>query len=873
MLQLKQRQTVEEGTENWDDDDFDIGGDSDFIFPSRATSVATTATGGFNLSTRRDHRDSITSRLSMRSDCEDDDESQVQVPGDDERSKNDAIAAAIRAGIPIPQNIPASALLGGTIKRLGGRKVKKVVQQDDWDDDLELPALGKGILTLRCHDPSEYPDALRHVSGPNPSSPMKRIDIPPTPEGEKDEFDMYATIKPTRSVQASILDRFRDNDDDDDMFGRGGETLKVTKRRMPKPMTLIQPPSPVKGEEKPDDDFASDLQLPHNKPLRLSIGRDIPAGKDVPKTPTISQDDFDEWGEGSLGTRFGGTRRSIGRSNSRSARSSSATMSPSISSSVTFESEDEGLDGIEIPTGPLDFGGLLKRRREMQTPEEPPSPPKPAQPAPKRPAAPPRLSSRDDFLSGLEIGDDDVFSKKLTLNRNVKVKTVRQTSPQRPKTVATLKFTDKPTAAAPVTSRLPRPLGHERHTSSLDPVSETAAPTTTRGIKRSQKLGGGFHTPNTSISIISTPQGTPTSSVNNSQMPPPSTPRRRALDAKPSFASLRNEPTTTSAQLLKVKRSMPIIRNTNSPAKPINPRYERPTSRNEATPVSTRPIPTGRKTPNESQSDRSGAESGMGGTLRRKPPPFLAGGSSAAQSHHITVKTSRHFRQNDSMSSNVSGEGYRSTSRTMSRAGLRSPSPAGQKSYATTGSMRLRGPEALAREAASKRQITKPTKKQHFGDGRELDGFDDLPTSSCIEQKYIKQPVARGPPKTLRNKVYNSGSSTLPTPVASSPARNENREPTLPRFARDTNASRMAREQVISQRHPSSGNPLGTLTNQWKAQVTARTGLQPLNTNTLRPKKPRQPVQKRPHLIKPMNDVAKTPKCKFPPSVTCILFY
>lgn len=887
MLHLKQRQVAEESTENWDDDDFEIGGDSDFMFPSRTTSVATSATrDSFSVSR---HRDSIVSRLSMtQSDFGDDDEDrQLQAPQDDERSKEAAIANAARAGIPIPQNIPASALLGGTIKRLGGRKVKKIIQQDDWDDDLVLP--GQGGLQLKRHDASEYPDALRHVSGQDLSSPFKPQPANDIPEDE--EFDHYATIKAKPRPPVN-LDMFKDDDDDDFFGGRGGDTLKVSKKRLPRPVTVILPPTPSRNEIKPetndDDDFESAFQIPgDNKPLRLSIG------KEIPKTPGPTQDEFEEWTEGSLGTRYGGTRRSgVGRSNSRSARSSSASgLSPSVSSTLTYESEDEGLDGIIFPSGPCDFGSLLKKRQQMEFQEyraPPPLPPAQApqpemKPPAKRPAPPARLSSRDDFLSGLDLGDGDVFdSNKLTLNRNVKVKTVRQTSPQRPKASASLKFTDKP---APVTSRLPRPLGHERHSSNLDPVCETGAPSDR--VKRTRsKLGGGFHTPHSSISSIPTPQ---TSSSSTSALP--TTPRRRGTDQKPSLGTLRgisnNGPTTTNAQLLKVKRSMPVISNS-SPARPLSNQFGRPPSRDDPNSATGRLLNNGRdsraKTPTERERERSGAESGMG-SLRRQPPPFLPGGSSSGTSHHVTIKTSRHFRQNDSMSSNVSGvsgEGYRSTSRTMSRTAFRSPSPAtgGTKTaYTSGGSLRLRGPEALAREAATKRQITKPTKKQHFGDGRELDGFDDLPTSSSVEQKFVKVPVGRGPPRSLRNKVYQtpgSGSTERTSSVAilqnafqpkspqRSPQRNENRSSDhLPSFARDTNASRMARQQVLSQRTPSSGGPLSTLTNQWKREVTAKTGIQPASSNmTLRPKKTRQPVQKRPHLIKPLNDIGKNPRCK-----------
>jgi hypothetical protein len=827
-LTLKPRQAVEE-IENWDDDDLDIGGD-DFTF--RSASVATTGTNAPS-----HHRDSISSRLSMRSDFDSnhgDEERLVHLPGNDERSTNDAIAAATRAGIPIPQNVPPSALMGGTIKRLGGRKIKKIIQQDDWNDDLELPGPGQG-LKIKQQDESNFPDALRQVSGPGSThqSPSKPLQAAPV-------FGLSPrrTLK-SKSGSANLsLDRLRDNDDDD-LFGDGGATIRVSKNRVPEPVTLIMPPTPQKNAEIADEDFEAGLELPADgEPLRLS------ARKDIPKTPISAQDEFDEWGEGSLGTRFGGTRRD-GRSN----RSSSASaLSPSVASSLTAESEYEVLYGLVLPSGPLNFEDILKKRQQTLSPEHRPEDrceqqqPEEKQRAEKQSGetlSPKHAAFKDDFLSELEIPDGDVFnSSRLTVNQNIKIKSGRSKSPSRPKAAISLTFTNKP---SPVNSRLPRPPGHDRLPSSLEPVSETGGPIQNRQRRAQSRLGG--HSAQSSITSIPTP-ATPSST--HSLLP--STPRRHELTKKTSTNGLRNEPTTTNAQLLKLKRSMPTMRtSTQSPAKPMGSRYDRPPSRTEGNrpPAMSRP-----KTPVER--DRSGAESSMS-HARRNPMPFLPAGASQSQSHHVTVKASRNFRRHDSESSNHSADNC-PTSRAVSRSTMRSPSPVRS---------RLRGAEALAREAAAKRQITKPRIPRHFGDGFELDGFDDLPTSQLVEQKYIKQPVGRGVPKSLlRNKIIQNVApdrTTTPTPTTPySPARHEY----LPRFARDTTASRMAREQALAQRAPSSGAPHTTLTNQWKAQITAKTGLSAVPTQIVRVKKGRQPVQQKPHLIKPLGDMSSNPKCK-----------
>ncbi|EQK99751.1 hypothetical protein OCS_04536 [Ophiocordyceps sinensis CO18] len=112
-----------------------------------------------------------------------------------------------------------------------------------------------------------------------------------------------------------------------------------------------------------DDDFENDFELPSDGKLRLSTR------KAIPKTP--SQPEELDWGEGSLGTRYGGTRRD-GRSN----RSSSiSALSPSVSSSITAESEDETVDGLVLPAGPVNFQERLQQRKKSTSPERIPEEP------------------------------------------------------------------------------------------------------------------------------------------------------------------------------------------------------------------------------------------------------------------------------------------------------------------------------------------------------------------------------------------------------------------------------------------------------------------------------------------------------------------
>ncbi|EAQ83827.1 hypothetical protein CHGG_10231 [Chaetomium globosum CBS 148.51] len=806
-LRLKARPPVEDPIENWDDEDFLIDGE-DIAFPSISNSV--------NISSNR--RDSASSFRSDFESVHGEEEKQVHLPDNDEKSTLDAIAAAAKAGIPLPKNVPPSALMGGTIKRLGGRKIKKIIQED-WVDDLEFPDAGQ-VLQIKSRDNAHFPEVLRQVSNSNQPSPLK----PPR------EFTIATQEEPkdTKSISSSFIDleKFRDaDDDDDDFFGDGGDTIKVSKRReAPKPLSLITPPTPQKptgGAFGGDDDFEDDFELPADGKLKLSSKREIP------KTPTLTNilEDLD-WAEGSLGTRFGGTRR-----DAQSTRSSSVSaFSPSIASSI-MESEDEAFDGLIIPNGPLDFGERLKRRRKSRSPARIPEETIQEEPAREEPTK--RRSEKDDkedFLTGLDIGDGEVFdSRKLTLNRNIQVKATRPTSPSRPKASVALKFTNKPVTA----SRLPRPMGpmvnHERsHTqSSLEPVSESGGPIQRAHSRRS------LHSAQSSVTSLGS--ATTPSTPSSAQTITPTTPRRRELGQRTSQVSLRTEPTTTNAQLLRLKRSLPAMRATQSPARPPPTRgYERPPSRTEQ---ASRGPPTLRpKTPVE----RMRTSESAAALARKAPVPFLPAGASAIQSYNVNAKT-RSFRRHDSETSIE----YRPNSRAVSRSTIRSPSP---RLY--------RSAEKATPEGAWGR-LSMPRRVRNFGDGHELDAFDDLPTSTNAESKFLKQPLSAKSQTKMRG--YQSilpDRTVTPSPRAPYSSRVDN----VPSFARDTAASRNAREASLAQRNPAG--MIAPLTTQRIAQLSVKNNYnaQPqFGLPAAKGRKLRRSPQSKPHLISNLNP-PKDPK-------------
>ena len=828
MEPLRLRQPKETPVESWDDDD-DLQGIE--VLQLRNASSTT-------LGSRPNHRDSVSSRLSIRSDQESgemkDEDWQVLLPTDDEKSTADAISSARSAGITIPQNVPHTALVGGTIKRLGGRKLQKALVEN-WADDIEIPKAQDGGLTLKKQHTPEFDDnAMRQLSTEFPS-------MSPSPLQPKTTSSFMDRLN--QSTQSKDLDKFKDTDDDGFV---DVPTIKLGKTRSPQKAMSFLPPLPgtttnsTKILENLDDDF----ELPQtNQPLRLSTHRELP------RTPASQLDDsLDmEWAEGSLGTRFGGTKRDV-----RSIPSSSVSaFSPSSSSRLTGgESEDEGLDDLILPAGPFKFEEALNRKLEtVSSPQAEQRNPKSAGQAPVKSDKAPN----DDFFSGIDIGDGEVFdSGKLTLNRNIKTKVVRQTSPKRPAAM-TLTFTNKVDTAA---SKIPRPQSHDRPHSKLEPVSESGGPIPPYRRPGSRMMG---HSAQSSLSSIPTP-----AMASTSQMTAPSTPSRRNLNTSVSRDALKAA-ASPNAALLKSKRSMPVIGRHQPPPARTQPSYQRPPSRGGDY---GRNIPSRPKTP----IDRAGAESNPSNS-RKPPTPFLPAGSSS-QSHHISAKNTRPPFRPGSSDSSENHIVNRPVSRISHPHRPTTPSTPGRPNHA---------PEALAREAASKRTMTKPTRRRAFGDGNELEIFDDLPTSASSESKFTKQPIARGAPKSvqMRSKLgihaqNNSSSTSLeshPAPpqtptIPPSPMKQGH----VPSFARDTAATRLAREQkqqrmglVSSALHgtPSlptvreTGGPLSTSSGNFgHKQLGPPTSSKNLNSPVAYRSKKKPPPQKKPFLIKAMNEAA-----------------
>lgn len=569
--------------------------------------------------------------------------------------------------------------------------------------------------------------------------------------GQGDLFaQSVSTVQTSMSSRMSVNSESNVYDEDWKVQMSGNDDVSVTRaiqsaKSAGVPLPLNVPPSALVGgsikrlgkkntRPKLDsiDDWGDDLDLDPAKAGGLVLTPNKP--KDVPQklqAPDIKDesDDFDldeldsDWAEGSLGIRFAGTRKDT---DARNRSPSTSAMSPSLASQ-TAESEDDDLRGLEIPDGPVDLQNLLKNRQDTDALRLPSA----KHPVLEHPTAHVAgksatfLEKDDDFFNDLDVGGGELLdNKRLTLHKNVKQKTSHSnlnTLARNPTT--TLTFTlEKPTTSGAQT-RIPRPVPMAKPQpapSRLAPVMEQGAVTQ---VTRS-----------------------------------------------------RPQAVITHAQLLRSKRSMPVLKS----------QYPAPPQKSHA-------LPTG------SHANRSSAYH-----QRRESDPHR---SNSPPAHRSLSRLSNAYIP-DTPSR---------TSRRPDRA----------------------APKELAREAASKKTLTKPQRRRLFGDGTELDAFDDLPTSAAKESKFVKAPSLRGPrairsiPSRLNLRERMSDpklSDKMGTPITApftprSPQKQFQEHSNTPSYLRDTAASRIARESRLAHgmhQKPRGDGPLMPVTTNWKAQVAAR---------------------------------------------------
>ena len=575
-------------TESWDNDDDLLFDDNESIGDLKDSQSSNTQSA-----TRR-RTSNIRTFSGLRTLEENDKEDitqQFELSTDDIEG---AFNLALKAGIPIPKDTPSSALIGGTINRLGTSSRKgRPVNNDDWSEDIDIPDTTSLKLSVRRN--------MARTPSPLPAEFAPRL---------------------SGSLNPSQI-------------------------------------------ESGKDDFEGDFELP------ADIGTFELKSPTVRKevTTPLPTDDFDDWAEGSLGTRYAGTRR-VGVL---------SDFSPSASSAITVESDaDDPMEGLEFSTAHVNLQEVLERRMKERAQEMSPTKPRLR-----------KVSAEDDLLGGLDFGDEEnpFRPSKLKANQNIlhRLQTATPSSPQR-KVAVSVTFADKP-------SKIPRPSFTPVPTPPLlSPVvpQQSTRPYTHR--PASARLSDQFNEKSLqkkpSVANFSQFHSTQADSIRN-----------RALGAKTSMPALRAAAQSPPKPRMQPPPVPPIPDRVKSRAGRTSEAATRAVSRTES------PRP---RSPEVTRND--------GASMR---PAFIPGGASVATSHHVAALKAP-LRQSSI-----------STLRSASSSGKRTP---------------MFAPENLRREALRQKVLTVPRRIRDFGDGSELDAFDDLPVSHAAEKKYRVQAKGVGTP-------------------------------------------------------------------------------------------------------------------------------
>ncbi|KAK6357022.1 hypothetical protein TWF718_001353 [Orbilia javanica] len=719
--------------ESWDDDDdFKDVGDLRMSKPS----------------SRFSDRGSTPSRLSVASDTLhdfvflDDAERDFIFPHSASVvSPEDAIRSANKAGIPLPKDIPASALTGGSIRKIGASS-KRVVKVD-WTEDLEIDTSVPKFLTVKKVRSSEFPLDAFQTSSEDERSQFHDEDDIPTIRAHK--------RSPRRSP---LIDAFR---------------LPTPEIPSEQELAAKLPP--------PTDPFDAIDDLPTDRPvLNGERKSEIQAN-----LSNFMDSDTDELAEGSLGTRHGGRYRS---------NSIMSTMSPSLASTFTVESEDESFNCIELPQADFDFQHALEEKRKSRLLARTASDLRNA-----------GENSKDDFLDDIEIGEGGLLSSKMNRNKNILLKAT-PTSPRR--SAVTLTFTR--IGEQKMKKSHARRLSMSSNHSTLESVDEgTPGRPASLEISIESQKGDDQKRPQPTLKrtdpskqsrLLRPQRSTPNLKAQNSApmklpqaLPPPVPPIPRSFFTE-------NDTIPTIPTMLPVRagyKGLPINR------PPSRTMPNRPPSRNNsraASRTSNRSESRGPpKSPSVEQShslnkymntSRPSSRASIGSRSKSpgrpstpsQRPPFLPAGASQAQSQHILSKLQR--KSSAKALRPPSSQDSRPPSRS-SRIRERSPLRNAQVA-AVSGSPSASAavaPEPLRKEAASTNFMLAPVKKTHYGIGNELDAFDDLPTSARLESKFTVKPVGQGAPRALRS-TKRATLNTVAPPEGTLPVR----ETKLPRSNR-----------------------------------------------------------------------------------------
>lgn len=566
---------------------------------------------------------------------------------------------------------------------------------------------------------------------PAPFSPQSREEWPDA------DFDLpdgsYIRSLVVESDKEEDDDNYMDWDTEMDLERTGGAKAKavvcglVSRNEFPRlssgGMITIRPPLPCQEEEEEEDEEGvSTIKVtvlpkpPVAKPLPASIEEDFESAFAFPSDLTqlslaplplshrSSKNSF-EWGDKdqTSSSQSSDAYSTLSFADASSSNSATSASLPETEESACEDDESE-LDGLVIPSGLFESGQsgkhlkkLLEMKRKVQVTEQRV---KPTSPDPE-----------DDFEIGLVIEDDADFN---------------------PSKLVSLKHSNYPaTRSKTVPVRIPppaRPPSRLRANRAKSPVNPPVS--STRQLQR--------------IKLSSSPPPQPTSRIyketfatstlltNNFLSPKPTTLRGQKSHSglKPPTPPIQRRLVPRKASLsslMEAGSSQVICSGTTSTAGPIpgkSARYEAPTAASRA----------------RSHTNSTSRIHGLDFTV---PPPRPSTPSSNSAVSRLTMPTSLRVKSRPSLTSVFPGSSTNPVN-PPAQPVHRAPSPIPPRPPSTSslrkGAVAAQIPSIIP--SIAPKLLRRPKRQRTYGDGTELDGFDDLPTDREKEYKFRVQPKA-----------------------------------------------------------------------------------------------------------------------------------
>ncbi|EPQ60544.1 hypothetical protein GLOTRDRAFT_109003 [Gloeophyllum trabeum ATCC 11539] len=528
-----------------------------------------------------------------------------------------------------------------------------------------------------------------------------------------------------------------------------GMAARSESRRSSTQLITIRPPLSSSEDNDEDEEGISTIKVsalpifskPSTQPASAPIDEDLEADFALPEELTQlslrpqslhhqSSKGSLEWGDQTSSSQSSDAPSTLGLAEHSSSSTYTSASLPETETEDENEEEDDGeLDGLVIPAGIFESkqgGKHLAKLLELKK---------------KKPVVEERIKiaspdPEDDFEIGLVIDDDADFSPSRMLHH---------AQQQQSKRTAEGRSKSAPSRPPPL-QRPPSRLRSDRAKSPTNPPISSARQFSRLNIKTSPPRPGMPRAQTARNATANAPASPPSSFL---------TPKPGSLRGQKSQPGLKPPSPPSSQRKMTRKASLPALTDSMFQAQPpvAGPSSTKPpaaTSRYEQHTAASRA-----KTSHNSSTGR------MHGSEFKVPPTRPSTPSSNPAALRLTMPTSSSRMKSRPAISSVFPPAHTPTSQTRPT----SPLPPRPHSTASTVSARARtSPSQTTKPTASAPKVLKRPKRQRtYGDGTELDNFDDLPTDRDKEMRYRVQPKGFGNrvPGGTYSKVVDGSKGTV----------------------------------------------------------------------------------------------------------------